>query len=97
MGNHCSHFGLGVGKAHREKSTYDEAFISNCSFGIYLTKEYIKYVPLSSYTLLEKWGFILWTVYVPKKNKISWLKYTYKNLPYITLGDSHVFQKSTHA
>jgi hypothetical protein len=33
---------------------YDKAFISNCSFGIYLTKEYIKYVRLSSYKLLEK-------------------------------------------
>jgi hypothetical protein len=33
---------------------YDKAFISNCSFGIYMTKEYNKYVPLSSYKLLEK-------------------------------------------
>jgi hypothetical protein len=47
--------------------------------------------PLSSYTLLEKWGFVLWTIYVPKNNKIGWLKYTYKNLPCVTLGDSHVF------
>jgi hypothetical protein len=32
-------------------------------------------------------------IYTPKNNKIGWLKYTHKNLPYITLGDSHVFSE----